>query len=169
MHGGAADAATTPRVDPTVKRPLGQGESDAVGPSRPGPEGAVSDGGGGDDDRDDPLAELAARVAERRDRDASGASEGPFAEPGFDALESDSVWDSVEGATVDDDAEVVSEGDATYVVDKAAFCESCPHLSHPPRVRCTHPGTTIHEFVDKDHVRVSACPVVEERGVPDDG
>ena len=129
------------------------------------------DGPGGDDDPEAPLADLAERVEARRDRTGEDRFEASFAEPEFEEVDAESVWeespeeDSAFGAI----GRVIEEGEETHVVSKRNFCERCRYLSSPPEVRCTHGGTEIREFVDKDHVRVHACPVVEERGLGDGG
>lgn len=126
----------------------------------------------GDDDPTDgeapteaPLSDLADRVAERRERGPPDDAGELFAEQSFEAVEP--LWEAPEESRFGAVGEVVEEGEETYVVDKGNFCERCRYFSAPPEVHCTHPGTTIHEFVDKGHVRVSSCPIVEERGVDD--
>ena len=132
----------------------------------------MSDGDGESADeetaRRTPLSDLTERVADRRERaDADGP--GRFTDPSFEPPDAESVWDDGSTSGFGAVGEVVEEGGETYVVDKGNFCERCRHLSDPPEVRCTNPGTTIDEFVDKEHVRVSSCPVVEERGLPGGG
>lgn len=132
-------------------------------------EGPGASGGEGGDGqpREAPLSDLAERVAERRERGEREGARGRFAEQSFEALDAESIWDDPGGSEFGAVGEVVEEGGETFVVDKGNFCERCRHFSAPPEVRCTHPGTEIREFVDKEHVRVSSCPVVEERGVDD--
>lgn len=119
-----------------------------------------------------PLSELVDIVAERRERAGEAPFQALFAEQSYDAVDGESVWteatpsaDSTFGAI----GEVIDEGERTYVVSKRNFCERCHHLSSPPSVRCTHEESEIREFVDKDHVRVSSCPIVHERGIDKDG
>lgn len=116
-------------------------------------------------DRETPLDELADHVRRRREaaqRDGDAAAD-PFAEEAFEALEGDALWETVE-AEAQTDARVESgEAEDEHVVPKRSYCERCEYLSDPPEVSCTHPGTTIVEFVDADHVRVRSCPVVAER------
>lgn len=114
-----------------------------------------------------PLSELAETVTERRNRSDADAFDALFTEQSFEDVAGESIWEDVDDSNrsaygaVD---EVIDEGERTYVVSKRNFCEQCRHLSSPPAVACTHDGTEIREFVDKDHVRVHACPVVHDRG-----
>ena len=48
--------------------------------------------------------------------------------------------------------------DREALVRTADFCERCPYLTDPPTLQCTHPGTALVEFPDRDHVRVRGCP-----------
>ena len=123
------------------------------------------------DRADAPLSDLAERVGERRKRAEERASEERFEEQTFEAVDADAIWDDQPdstgpaGVAVGD---VVEAGERTYVVSVRNFCERCRHFSAPPNTRCTNDGTEIREFVDKDHVRVYDCPVVEERGLEKD-
>lgn len=119
-----------------------------------------------------PLSGLADAVAERREGSGDDLFEATFAEQSFEDLSEGSVWEDVDDAggfefgTI---GEVIEEDEETFVVAKRNFCERCRYFSSPPAVSCTHDGTDIVEFVDKDHVRVRSCPIVEERGVANDG
>ncbi|MDX1748348.1 MAG: hypothetical protein R3324_20625 [Halobacteriales archaeon] len=123
---------------------------------------------------DEPLMDLAEEVYRRR-TDRRDEPSFPL-EPGHDAGESvtsgddsadpvDALWEAVDledavfgsGGSLDD----VDSG--TAVVPKANFCEQCEHFSRPPTARCTHEGTQIVEFVDRERVRVHGCPVVAKR------
>jgi len=165
----------------TVKPVVGKrSPHDRPDPRREGPVHEVSavsgeepnDGqGDGHPQHDAPLADLAADVNQRRNRPTEELFDRAFSEEPFDDLEEDSVWSSIdEGETSDFGAvgEVVEAGERTYVVSKRNFCERCHHFSGPPDVHCTHGGTEIREFVDMDHVRLHACPIVEERGLEDE-
>lgn len=118
-----------------------------------------------------PLSELAETVSERRNRTDADTFDALFTEQSFEDVAGESIWEDVDDSNrsaygpVD---EVIDEGERTYVVPKRNFCEQCRHLSSPPAVACTHDGTEIREFVDKDHVRVHACPVVHELGFADE-
>jgi hypothetical protein len=134
----------------------------AVSGDDPDPDPA--EGGG-----DAPLADLADDVARRREAPAGELFEEAFSERTFEGLEEESVWSSIEE---DDGAsefgavgDVIEAGERTYVVSKRNFCERCRFFNEPPDVHCTHEGTEILEFVDMDHVRLHACPIVEERGL----
>ncbi len=122
-----------------------------------------------------PLADLAERVRRRRAAgdDVRGQSpapdgregpeDGPFvrAEP-FDGTASEHLRQSLGEPSTAPAAEPAEAPDE-HVVSKRAYCESCEHFGAPPAVSCEHPGTTIVEFPDADHVRVRDCPVVAER------
>jgi hypothetical protein len=138
---------------PDVRRTDG---GSVTGP-RSGRDGSAHD--------DAPLADLAESVADRRDRADREPFEARFEERSIGASALESVWEAPSeeaGAAVD--AEAIDGRGRTTVVSKRTFCERCQYLSSPPGVRCTHEGSEILEFVDKDHVRVQACPVVRERG-----
>jgi len=114
-----------------------------------------------------PLADLAERVGERRERAGSDEVDALFEAPAFESVEADSVWEDPDDSPESEFGavgSVVDAGDRTYVVSTRNFCERCRFFSAPPRAQCTHDGTEIREFVDKDSVRVSDCPIVEERG-----
>lgn len=128
----------------------------------------------GDDEGEAPLSELADRLRRRREERGarevprgrgSGVGPDPFVEaPSFDEPDVDSLWEAIEASAEREEAGAAEgEAGAEYVVPKRAYCEGCEYLSEPPDVHCTHPGTTILEFVDTDHVRVRDCPVVAER------
>jgi hypothetical protein len=117
---------------------------------------------------------------ERDEAGADAGGESPFdngevppeAEEAFDevdvgTLDEEEAWSRVE--TDDDDgAEAGSTAGESrerreMAVPKSTYCERCEHFSAPPRMECTHDGTEILELVDREHVRVADCPVVEER------
>lgn len=127
--------------------------------------------GNGAGDREVPLADLAEEVVGRRDRSDGEVFEEAFSEREFEAIEEESVWSSIDGEEASEFGavgDVVEAGERTYVVSKRNFCERCRFFSEPPDVHCTHEGTEIQEFVDMDHVRLYACPIVEERGLTAD-
>lgn len=120
------------------------------------------------EDREAPLAHLVADVDARRNRMGKGYFEAVEPDPG--ASEARAVWNAVgddEGS--DTVGEVLGAEERTYVVSKRDFCERCRHFSEPPEVHCTHEGTEVSEFVDRERVRLSSCPVVEARGIGYDG
>lgn len=138
------------------------------------PLDGAGEAGPGDDreEPEGPLSELARSVGERRKRSGDGRIGELFAERSTEAVELESLWNDGDPAGEVEHgaaAEVVDEGEETFVVSKHTFCEQCPHLSPPPETRCTNEGTVIREFVDRDHVRVSSCPVVRERSAAEDG
>lgn len=59
----------------------------------------------------------------------------------------------------DGDGGAGHDGDET-VVRTRTHCGECPHLSDPPGFRCTHDDARIVGLVDRLHVRVRECPVV---------
>jgi len=118
----------------------------------------------------EPLADLADRVSQRRSSEESDA-EDPFDAVAFEELGEADVWDAIEADTGPEArigaAPRSAEADTT-VVSKREFCEQCHHFAEPPEARCTHDGTDIREFVDRTQVRVSNCPIVEQRGLSTD-
>ena len=120
------------------------------------------------DEAEAPLADLVERVDARREREALEDTEGLFEQRPYEELSGESVWTAAEeppGPDVEAGGEVLEASGRTAVVEKRNFCERCPHFAEPPRASCTNPGTEITAFVDKDHVRLKDCPVVEDRGV----
>ncbi len=110
------------------------------------------------DDESDrpPLDELAASIETREP--GEGVAD-LFEEAGTTAVDAETVWDQLEAQ------EPIVEATATgeqRVVPKADYCDSCPYLSDPPEMTCTHEGTEIVELVDFDHVAVQNCPIVKE-------
>jgi hypothetical protein len=92
-----------------------------------------------------------------------------FERAGVEGIDPDEVWDRL---TAEPDGDEADDGegfppdddeDDVVTVSKHSYCEGCEHFSSPPDVTCTHEGTEILEFVGVDDVRVSNCPVVEER------
>ncbi|MFB6086739.1 MAG: hypothetical protein ABEJ84_08070 [Halodesulfurarchaeum sp.] len=101
-----------------------------------------------------------------RERDAA---EDAFMEETVEPVDTDGVWADLlmedtdpEGQFEATETEAGPEG-RTQVISKR-ICERCRYLQSPPILECTHEGTTIHELVDVDHVRVSACPMVGPDG-----
>ncbi|WP_436931302.1 hypothetical protein [Halosimplex halobium] len=127
------------------------------------------DSGGGDpfgERGDDPLADV-----EVSEGDPFESASSAFERSGVEGIDPDEVWDRL---TADPDADAAAGGDGevdppdgdeddVVTVSKHSYCEGCEHFSPPPDVTCTHEGTDILEFVGVDDVRVSNCPVVEER------
>lgn len=126
-----------------------------------------------------PLDDLAERIRSRRDGEPGGAP-ADAADPGavfrvesYEAVDADDLWGALD-ATPDAPRAEAGDGPAEHVVPKRSYCQRCPKgaFSPPPDVHCTHPGTTILEFADIDHVRVRNCPVAAEReaiGQEEDG
>lgn len=121
-----------------------------------------------------PLSDLADHVRSRGP-EGEGGPAGPdeaFRPERFEEIEGDSLWSALEAdrPTVDAPEPTVRTGDEAdeHVVSKRLYCEGCEHFADPPAVQCDHPGTTIVEFVDSDHVRLRNCPVVASRLALDD-
>lgn len=113
------------------------------------------------DDEPEPLADVAEHVRRRRDEDA--ARTDPFVDETFEPLEGEDLWEALATEAGPDDRIETGEAEDEHVVPKRSYCERCEYFSKPPSVSCSHPGTTIVEFPDNDHVRVRNCPVVADR------
>lgn len=144
-----------------VKSEPAEADGDGSVQARQPPGGEATVSGDESPDEFDPFDDL--------DADGAGShseepAEAVFADANVDTLDADHLW-----AELDDplppDAESTDHGDHSgeAVVPKERYCEACRYLSDPPAVSCTHEGTTIVEFVDRDHVRVRNCPVVARR------
>ncbi len=105
--------------------------------------------------------------AQRRERQESeeSVSDGAFVEEDVDAIDAEEVWaDLLMGSeSAEGQFRATEQGADTQVISKR-ICERCQYVRDPPDLACTHEGTTIHELVDVDHVRVSACPMVGPDG-----
>ncbi|WP_135365567.1 hypothetical protein [Halosimplex halophilum] len=144
-----------------------RGESEASGErGESGASGEPFDGESADDSfgerGEDPLADVA--VSEG---DPFESASSAFERSGVEGIDPDEVWDRL---TAEPGADTGGEGgppegdeDDVVTVSKHGYCEGCEHFSPPPDVTCTHEGTDILAFVGVDEVRVSNCPVVEER------
>lgn len=116
-----------------------------------------------------PLSGLRDAVAEEGEGESATDAGEAFVEEDVASVDSESIWadllmesGSAEGQF---EAEATEEGSAgpTQVISKR-ICERCEYVADPPELACTHEGTTIHELVDVDHVRVSDCPMVGPDG-----
>lgn len=114
------------------------------------------------DERDSvPLSGLKDAIS--RDRRERAESEA-FLEEDVDPVDSEGIWaDLLMDEPEPGQFSPVGGDGETQVISKR-ICERCPHVADPPELSCTHEGTTIHELVDVDHVRVSACPMVGPEG-----
>ncbi len=106
-----------------------------------------------------PLDELADSVTERDSAEAV-AYDDLFEETETADVDTETVWEQLEAN--EPLAGVREAGGERRVVLKADYCDSCPYLSDPPEMSCTHEGTEILELVDFDHVAVQNCPIVKE-------
>lgn len=79
-------------------------------------------------------------------------------------IATEAVWEAIESDWPDaGELTDFQNSETEHVVPKRWYCEQCEHFSKPPEVHCTHPDTTILEFVGTENVRVRNCPVVAER------
>lgn len=115
-----------------------------------------------------PLSELKDDLSDREDT----GEERLFYREAVDDVESEAVWADL----------LMGEGDTTksfeptaieeiegrdFQVVPTTLCHRCEFFGDPPKLHCTHEGTTIHETVDMDHYRVSDCPMVKTEEGPD--
>lgn len=111
-----------------------------------------------------PLQDLVDRIRGGDANTLEGGSTDFFDERSAEPIDTEAVWRSIESDRPTTAEETDSrEVDTEHVVPKRWYCEQCEHFSEPPEVRCTHPDTTILEFVGTEDVRVRNCPVVAER------
>jgi len=177
----ADDAHRDGSADDRHRGGLDDGNGDGVG----------DDSGPGDGRRGSrestsaPLEGLAAHIRARRGDPSAGTGTTPAESPGtaaaagwgleayfeaepYEAVDSDELWESLEDDTWTRREAEPGTGPNEHVVLKRSYCESCEHFSEPPAVDCTHPGTTLVEFADMEHVTVRNCPVVAERLAADE-
>jgi hypothetical protein len=111
-----------------------------------------------------PLSGLRDAVRDRSAED-SDAADAAFVEEEPEPVDTASVWADLlaDGHAEGQFSPTEGESEETQVIAKH-ICERCQYLAAPPDLRCTHDGTTIHELVDVEHVRVSACPMVGPDG-----
>ncbi len=94
------------------------------------------------------------------DREGDPFEEDPFEPVETEAVDPDRAWEQLEdGAdpTVEEPEGTVTE------VSKRRYCERCEYFSPPPDVSCTHEGTEILGFPDRETVRMVDCPIVAQR------
>lgn len=112
-----------------------------------------------------PLTGLRDAVRDRSTED-SDAADAAFVEEEQEPVDTASVWADLlmeDGRAEGQFSPTDGAAEETQVIAKH-ICERCQYLAAPPELRCTHDGTTIHELVDVEHVRVSACPMVGPDG-----
>ena len=121
-----------------------------------------------DSDGSIPLAGLRSEVDRHEELEAeteTAVGEDVFVEEDVDSVDSQEIWADLlmgeedpvgqfEATDIEGDSQVISK----------RICERCRYVAEPPNLSCTHEGTTIHELVDVDHVRVSQCPMVGPDG-----
>jgi hypothetical protein len=165
--GGVDDGPGGPEtdrrsVDGASESGPGDADRPAVEESNPYDDGEFADGPrverGGADTVEDPFDGF-----EGREGDPFEGDESTFERVEVEGVDEDAVWESL--GEDGDDQQVDPDPDAgRYAeVSKHAYCEQCEFLSEPPEVRCTHEEAEIVEFLDMETVRVSDCPIVEER------
>lgn len=132
------------------------------------------------DSRDEPLAELATEIANRRDARSTAEVDEAGRSPdgsersrsqregaefdGFDVDESD-VWSELGDDPIAVPASVEPDDDAERHQVSKGLCHNCRFFSEPPAFQCTHDGTEISEVVDADRFLVVDCPMVGEDAV----
>ena len=165
----ASDDAPSETVSTESARP---DVRDATG-DEPTPQDGASDTAGERDDQI-PLADLAGRVAARRERSSGDTDQADelFEEVHVTELDSEDVWTALAEDGVEDTGEIgagadakpveVADGFSDHIVPKNEFCQRCEHLADPPTLSCRHEGTAIVEVVDGEQFRVRNCPMVED-------
>ena len=100
------------------------------------------------------------------DREGDPFEEDPFEPVETEAVDPDRAWEQLEG-----DADLtVEEPEGTVTeVSKRRYCERCEYFSPPPDVSCTHEGTEILGFPDRETVRMVNCPIVAQRRELEEG
>lgn len=119
------------------------------------------DGAEPETDEDDSVPLSGLRDSLDRDRDEETE---PFVEENVESVDSEGVWADLLMEDAQEGQFTPTESDGETQVISKRICERCPFVAEPPDLACTHDGTTIHELVDVDHVRVSACPMVGPDG-----
>lgn len=129
-------------------------------------DGAGTEPHDADPDREAPLSDLAAEVERRREHADEDREEFDdlFSEESVGEVDRETLWAQVtaEEPTAGPGEGTAAAGRELRVVEKAGYCQGCPHFSDPPAVHCTHEGTEILEVADTDRFLVSNCPVVRE-------
>ena len=155
--------------------PFGRTDADETERPDPKPDGDSSDRSNGiessdreeypdwlaETDGDDPAVRAEADpFAALDDREGDPFEEDPFEPVETEAVDPDRAWEQLEdGAdpTVEEPEGTVTE------VSKRRYCERCEYFSPPPDVSCTHEGTEILGFPDRETVRMVDCPIVAQR------
>lgn len=107
--------------------------------------------------------------AARTGTTGTGGQRDAFFQENVDSVDSDEIWadllmeDGIAEGLFDPEATEWGRDGKTQIISKR-ICEQCRYVTEPPELSCTHEGTTIHELVDVDHVRVSDCPMVGPDG-----
>ena len=162
---GETDSGADPEPDETGDPDLAPPAGDTTADQYPDwlvesqSERTASEGGAGsgveDGARDstDPFAGLDEPAGDPFDQELFESVE-------TDAIDPDRAWASLEGDGPDDAED--SERTVTEV-SKRRYCERCEYFSEPPDVGCTHGGTEILGFPDRETVRMVDCPIVAKR------
>ncbi|EFW93432.1 hypothetical protein ZOD2009_06192 [Haladaptatus paucihalophilus DX253] len=125
-----------------------------------------------EDDRDEPLADLAADIEERRKRKSTSVDDA-FREENVGDIDTDELWADLlredSGELVVSAPREAGRDDRDVRTIPKATCHGCPHVGDPPSLHCTHEGTDILSMPDTDHFRVADCPMVADEDNLDTG
>lgn len=100
------------------------------------------------------------------DREGDPFEEDPFEPVETETVDPDRAWEQLEEGA--DPTVEKPEGTVTEV-SKRRYCERCEYFSPPPDVSCTHEGTEILGFPDRETVRMVDCPIVAQRRELEEG
>ncbi|WP_198661995.1 hypothetical protein [Halorussus litoreus] len=124
--------------------------------------------------RDGPMADVATKVDERRQRDRERESTDPFESVDVGELDGEKLWERLADEEGEGPSVTVPAGESVAVEDRDEWagrdvrtipketCHGCPHFADPPDLACTHEGTAILAMTDSEHFRVVDCPMVGE-------
>lgn len=168
---GARDGETDPEdaaSDPLDGRSVRFAEGEAI----TGPESEPARQADGDGETDarsarpdagEPLADLAASVAERDDRSAGPSSDADelFDREVVPEIDEDRLWERLESDEPPDPDPPDADREIREI-DAQQYCHRCEHFAEPPDVGCTLEGTEILAMPSLETFRVADCPVVLE-------
>lgn len=154
----ASDDDPDSRADRSTPPDRDDRDVDRVADLETQPDADAPEAGGTPDDA--PLADLAASVEDRPAPGERSPADGPFEEQDVTAIDTEVVWDRLEGEASGSDHDAGER--EVRDIDAADYCKRCPYFSSPPEVRCTNQGTEILEVLDTERFRVVDCPKVRE-------
>lgn len=114
-------------------------------------------------EREAPLYELRAAI-ESREGDADAHLADRFLEKRVQEVDSEAIWADLlmESGDAEGALEPLNvEDDGEYQLVSKRLCHRCEYFGDPPKLHCTHDGTTIHQVVDTEQFRVSNCPMID--------